>query len=72
MEFATISQSTKYGQKVLNSCDFYGGFSPNKKGYPTILHFIFHLPGQIELTKLKFGDKSEPYINIFTIMAQKR
>ena len=49
--------------------EFYGGFLINKNGYPTIIHFIFHLPGHISLTKLKFGNKSEPYGDIFTIMA---
>ena len=27
--------------------EFCGGFLLNKKGYPTIIHFIFRLPGHI-------------------------
>ena len=42
-----------------------GGFLLNKKGYPTIIHFIFRLPGQIELIKLKIGDESESYADFY-------
>ena len=52
--------------------EFYDGYLLNKNGYPTIIYFIFYLPGHIYLTKLKFGDKSEPHTDIFTIIAQKR
>ena len=52
--------------------EFYCGVLPNKNGYPTIIHFIFHLPGYIYLTKLKLGDKSEPYTDIFTRIVEER
>ena len=51
--------------------EFYGVAFYSIKMVIQLLYIFSHLPGHIQLTKLKFGDKSEPYTGIFTVIARK-
>ena len=44
--------------------EFYGDFLLNKNGYPTIIHFIFHLAAYL-INKVEIVNESEIYIDFY-------
>ena len=55
--------------KKCNIVELLGRVFPCEFKYPTFLHFIVHLPVQTNLTNLSFGDRSDSYVDFFTVIA---